>query len=83
MGLLSHLLSAGVGYAVSEMSDSHPVRDYCDRKFGNKTLEDTIRDYARERQGIYGCNNLFAYELHKIAKSFEEFDFDETYGKLL
>lgn len=84
MSLLSHLLSAGAGYAAAGLSESNAVKNFCDNNFRNEmSLEETIREYARTKRGISVKNNMFAYELHKIAKQYEECDFYHTYGKLL
>lgn len=84
MGLLEDFLAAGLGYTISEVSKSHPVRDAINEHFGkssskNVTLEDLIDEYAR-RFEIYTSKNEFAHQLHQIAKRYEEYDYDRIYG---
>lgn len=79
MGILGNVVSGAIGYAISEASDSHPVRDFCDRNFSNKSLEDMIRDYAKTRCNIYTYDNNFAKQLHDIARSFEEYNYNDIY----
>lgn len=82
MSFLSNAISGAIGYGVSEISKSHPVRDYVDEHFGNgrgnRTLEDVIEEFARS-QGIYTSRNDFAYHLHKIAERYEEYNYHNIY----
>ena len=82
MGLLSNLISGAIGYGISETSKSHPLRDLIDDKINSskpeKTLRDIITEYAQAR-GIYTTDNRFAYDLHCIAKSYEDYDYDRLY----
>lgn len=78
MGLFSNLISGAIGYGVSEASKSHPVRDYLDNKFGanHRSLESMIEDYAHSLD-IYTFNNDFARELHRIAKKYEGYGYQD------
>ena len=84
MWLLDNIAAGVAGYAVREMSKSHPLRDAIDEKLkGNKAkkhLRDIIKEYANAR-GIYLFNNDFAYELHKIAQCYEGYDYDNYYDR--
>lgn len=78
MSLFSNLVSGAAGYAVSEMSKSHPVRDFVDEKFNKhvakKNLRDIVREYA-EARGIYTTDDELAHELHKIASTYESYNY--------
>ena len=76
MGLLGNLVSAGIGYAISEVSGSHPVREFCNMNLSSKSLEDMIEEYAQKKLDIYGYNNDFAKRLHNIARKYEDYDYD-------
>lgn len=80
MSALSNFLSGAVGYAIADASGSNAIKTAIDRNFGNKSLEQTIRDYARTRCGVYHLSNEFAKQLHDIAKTFEEYNYDRVYG---
>ena len=81
MSVIKSLLAGAIGYGISEVSKSHPVRDainnYYDRKV---SLEDLIDEYAR-RYEIYTTRNEFAHHLHQIAEKYEEYDYDQVYGR--
>ena len=77
MGVVDNLLSLGVGYLLSEASESHPVRDFCNLYFSDKTIEDIVDEYAQKKLDIYGSNNDFARRLHEIAKRYEGYDYNE------
>lgn len=84
MGLLDNAISGAVGYAISEASKSHPLRDLIDQKLGrnngsNETLRSLIEKYANEH-GVYASNDEFAHELHNIAGTYESYYYDEKYG---
>ena len=84
MGLLDNMAAGLAGYAVSEISKSHPLRDAIDEKLkGNKSqksLRDIIAEYANAR-GIYTTSNELADELHKIARYYEGYDYDRYYDR--
>jgi FKBP-type peptidyl-prolyl cis-trans isomerase (trigger factor) len=44
------------------------------------SLEDLIEEYAR-RYEIYTQKNEFAHRLHQIAERYEEYDYEEVYGR--
>ena len=80
---LKEFLAGAVGYAVSEVSKSHPVRDLVNEKFGknsNQTIEDVVKDYAAS-QNIYTNNNEFAHKLHMLARFFEGYDYEDFYKR--
>ena len=56
MGLLENFLSGAIGYGISEVSKSHPLRDAIDERLHRSkqkvSLEDLIDEYAR-RYEIY------------------------------
>ena len=85
MGLLEHVIAGVTGYAVSEMSKSHPLRDVIDERINRSkqevTLEDLIDEYARQH-GIYTQDNNLAHRLHMIATRFEEYDYEDVYGRM-
>lgn len=76
MGFVGNLVSGVAGYAISEMSESHPVRDFCNMNLSSKSLEDIVDEYARKRLDIHGYNNDFARRLHEIARKYEDYDYD-------
>lgn len=84
MGLLENFLSGAIGYGISEASKSHPLRDAIDERLNRSkqkvSLEDLIDEYAR-RYEIYTQKNEFAHRLHQIAERYEEYDYDEVYGR--
>ena len=84
MGLIEELLAGAAGYAVSEASKSHPLRDIIDERINSSkqkvTLEDLIDEYARQR-GIYTQDNKLAYRLHLIAIRYEEYDYEDLYDR--
>ena len=81
MGLIEKLLAGAIGYGISEVSKSHPVRDAINNHYDRKiSLEDLIDEYAR-RYEIYTVKNEFARHLHQIAEKYEEYDYDEVYGR--
>ena len=83
MGLFDNFLAGAVGYGISEVSKSHPVRDLVNEKFGNKpnkTIEDVVKEFAAS-QGIYTNNNKFARKLHLLARYFEGYDYEDLYDR--
>ena len=84
MGLLENMIAGATGYVVSEVSKSHPLRDAIDERLNRSkqkvSLEDLIDEYAR-RYEIYTQKNEFAHRLHQIAERYEEYDYDEVYGR--
>ncbi len=84
MGLLDNIISGAIGYGISEMSKSHPLRDAIDERFNRSkqkvSLEDLIDEYAR-RYEIYTRKNEFAHHLHQIAERYEEYDYEKVYGR--
>ena len=84
MGLIENMIAGAAGYAVSEASKSHPLRDAIDERLNRSkqkvSLEDLIEEYAR-RYEIYTQKNEFAHRLHQIAERYEEYDYDEVYGR--
>ena len=44
------------------------------------SLEELIDEYARQYE-IYTGKNEFAHHLHQIAEKYEEYDYDEVYGR--
>lgn len=78
--LLKDLAIGAIGYGISEISKSHPVRDFVDNNISRKkSIEEVIEEYAKSR-GIYMNSNEFAHQLHKIASKYEEYNYDEVYG---
>ena len=84
MGLLENMIAGATGYVVSEVSKSHPLRDAIDERLHSSkqkvSLEDLIDEYAR-RYEIYTQKNEFAHRLHQIAERYEEYDYEEVYGR--
>ena len=84
MGLIENMIAGATGYVVSEVSKSHPLRDAIDERFNRSkqkvSLEDLIDEYAR-RYEIYTQKNEFAHRLHQIAERYEEYDYEEVYGR--
>ena len=84
MSLIEDLLAGAIGYGISEASKSHPLRDAIDERFNRSkqkvSLEDLIDEYAR-RYEIYTQKNEFAHQLHQIAERYEEYDYEEVYGR--
>ena len=84
MGLIENMIAGAAGYAVSEASKSHPLRDAIDERLNRSkqkvSLEDLIEEYAR-RYEIYTQKNEFAHHLHQIAERYEEYDYEEVYGR--
>ena len=84
MGLLGNMIAGATGYVVSEVSKSHPLRDAIDERLHRSkqkgSLEDLIDEYAR-RYEIYTQKNEFAHRLHQIAERYEEYDYEEVYGR--
>ena len=84
MGLIEDLFAGAIGYSISEASKSHPLRDAIDERFSRSrqkvSLEDIIDEYAR-RYEIYTQKNEFAHQLHQIAKRYEEYDYEDVYGR--
>ena len=84
MGIIEDILAGAAGYAISEASKSHPLRDAIDERFNRSkqkvTLEDLIDGYARQH-GIYTQDNKLAHHLHQIATRYEEYDYDDLYDR--
>ena len=84
MGLIEELLAATAGYTFSELSKSHPLRDLIDERINRSkqkvTLEDLIDGYARQH-GIYTQDNKLAHRLHQIATQYEEYNYEDLYGR--
>ena len=84
MGLIENLLAGATGYAVSEMSRSHMLRDAIDERINRSkqkvTLLDLIDEYARQH-GIYTQDNKLAHHLHQIATRYEEYDYEDLYDR--
>ena len=84
MGLIEDLVAGAIGYGISEASKSHPLRDAINERFSRSkekiSLEDLIDEYAR-RYEIYTSKNEFAHRLHQIAERYEEYDYEEVYGR--
>ena len=84
MGLIENLLAGATGYAVSEMSRSHTLRDAIDERINRSkqkvTLENLIDEYARQH-GIYNQDNKLAKSLHQIAMRYEEYNYEDLYDK--
>ena len=84
MGLIENMIAGATGYVVSGVSKSHPLRDAIDERLHRSkqkvSLEDLIDEYAR-RYEIYTQKNEFAHRLHQIAERYEEYDYEEVYGR--
>ena len=83
MGLLENVIAGAAGYAISEVSKSHPVRDLVNEKFGKNSyqiIEDIVKKYAAS-QNIYTNNNEFAHKLHMLARFFEGYDYEDFYKR--
>lgn len=84
MGIIEDILAGAAGYAISEASKSHPLRDAIDERFNRSkqkvSLEDLIDEYAR-RYEIYTQKNEYAHQLHQIAERYEEYDYDDVYSR--
>ena len=81
MSAIKSLLAGVIGYGISEVSKSHPVRDAINNRYDQKvSLEDLIDEYAK-RYEIYTTRNEFAHHLHQIAKNYEEYNYEEVYGE--
>jgi FKBP-type peptidyl-prolyl cis-trans isomerase (trigger factor) len=84
MGLLGNFVAGAVGYGIAEASKSHKLRDVIDERFSRSTknvsLEALIDEYARKYE-VYTQKNEFAHRLHQIAERYEEYDYEEVYGR--
>ena len=82
MGLFENVVSGVVGYGIASARKSNALTELIDQKINsrnnNKTLRDVVEEYAKSR-GIYAQNNQIAYELHKLAEQYEEYDYDRYY----
>ena len=82
MGLLGNVVSGAVGYGIASARKSNALTELIDQKINsrnnNKTLRDVVEEYAKSR-GVYTQNNQIAYELHKLAEQYEEYDYDRYY----
>ena len=68
MGLLENVIAGAAGYAVSEISKSHPVRNLVNEKLGknsNKTIEDVVKEYAPDFNKGHAYMALCCYDLGK------------------
>ena len=78
------MIAGAAGYAVSEASKSHPLRDAIDERLNRSkqkvSLDNLIDEYAR-RYEIYTQKNEFAHRLHQIAERYEEYDYEDIYGR--
>ena len=82
MGLLKDVLIGTAGYMVGNaVEHSTAVNTFIDRNFGNKSLEETIDDYAKTRLGVYTQDNRLAKMLHDIARRYEEYNYDDETGE--
>ena len=85
MGLLGNMIAGATGYVVSEVSKSHPLRYAIDERLHRSkqkvSLEELIDEYARRRYEVYTQKNEFAHRLHQIAERYEEYDYEEVYGR--
>ena len=80
MGLLENMIAGATGYVVSEASKSHPLRDAIDERLNRSKQKVSLEEYAR-RYEIYTQKNEFAHRLHQIAERYEEYDYEEVYGR--
>ena len=84
MGIIEDILAGAAGYTISEASKSHPLRDAIDERFNRSkqkvSLEGLIDEYAR-RYEIYTSKNEFAHQLHQIAERYEEYNYEDVYGR--
>lgn len=85
MSLIEDLLAGAIGYGIAKAEiNGHSVRNAINKRFSNSkqkiSLEDLIDEYAR-RYEIYTQKNEFSYQLHQIARRYEEFDYEEVYGR--
>jgi hypothetical protein len=82
--IIEDILAGAAGYAVSEASKSHPLRDAIDERLNRSkqkvTLEDLIDGYARQH-GIYTQDHKLAHQLHQIAERYEEYNYEDVYGR--
>ena len=82
MGLFVNVVSGVVGYGIASARKSNALTELIDQKINsrnnNKTLRDVVEEYAKSR-GVYTQNNQIAYELHKLAEQYEEYDYDRYY----
>ena len=80
MSVIKSLLAGAIGYGISDVSKSHPVRDAINNRYDKKvSLEDLIDKYAR-RYEIYTTRDEFAHHLHQIAEKYEEYNYNQVYG---
>lgn len=83
MGIIKDVAIGALGYGISEISKSHPVRDFVNERFEKdttKTIEDVVKEFAAS-QNIYANNNGFAHKLHMLGRYFEEYDYLDTYDR--
>ena len=82
MGLFENVVSGVVGYGIASARKSNALTELIDQKINsnnrNKTLRGVVEEYAKSR-GIYTQNNQIAYELHKLAEQYDEYDYDRYY----
>ena len=78
MELLENFLSGAIGYGIAKSRDA--IDELLHRSKQKVSLEDLIDEYAR-RYEIYTQKNEFAHRLHQIAERYEEYDYDEVYGR--
>ena len=82
MELIESIFAGIAGYAVGV--NRNQLRDAIDERINRSkqkmTLEDLIDEYAR-RYEIYTQKNEFARRLHQIAERYEEYDYEDVYGR--
>lgn len=78
MGLLENFLSGAIGYGIAKSRDA--IDEKNNRSRQQVSLDDLISEYAK-RFEIYTQKNEFAHHLHKIAERYEEYNYEEVYGK--
>lgn len=52
MSFLSHAAAAAFGYLVSEVSDSHPIRDFINEKYDKKKLKESEDEFGDKLRAI-------------------------------
>ena len=80
MGILKEVIAGAIGYGIASATDSKVVGDIIDNNITSKSLEEIIDNYARRHLGVYTGSNELAHRLHKIAKQYEEYNYDDVYG---
>ena len=80
MNLLEDIIAGAIGYGIASSKKSKVVADVIDNTFRHLTLEDLVDNYAQRHLDAYGYNNDLAHRLHKIARKYEDYDYDKFYG---